>query len=230
MLYQLLNKFFMNDFTDIILNHLQTDKNNEVTIFDIGCFEGSFSKKLNDKIKNKKKIFFLFDPNPNLQIDDFKYYKMALSNNVRTQDFYLNNFFPSSGSSLKTIIKKDKLWNFSRKLFTLNLNKTFTSFKIETNTLNNFCTKNKINKIDILKIDAEGSELDILKGGKDILNYTQIIQIEILGTKNNFKEVYAEIVSFLQTNYNYKILIEKNIWSVGILSNLKAMDVLFVKN
>ena len=58
MLYQLLNKFFMNDFTDIILNHLQTDKNNEVTIFDIGCFKGSFSKKLNDKIKNKKKFFF----------------------------------------------------------------------------------------------------------------------------------------------------------------------------
>ena len=57
-----------------------------------------------------------------------------------------------------------------------------------------------------------------------------MIQIEILGTKNNFTEVYSGICSFLKKNYNYRILIEKNIWSLEIFSNMKAKDVLFIKN
>ena len=80
-------------------------------------------------------------------------------------------------------------------------NQKKTKDKIESELLN------KINKIDVLKIDAEGSELDILLGGKNILKYTYMIQIEILGTKNNFTEVYSEICSFLQKNYNSKLLI-----------------------
>ena len=229
MLYALVDKFLMNDFTNLILDNLKKE-NTENIIFDIGCFQGNFSRKLKKQIKTKNTHFFLFDPNPNLKISDFEYNKLALSNKEEVQDYYLNDFFPSSGSSLKTIVKDDKLWNFSRKLLSLNLNKGFSSHKIKTDTLDNFCISNKINKIDVLKIDAEGSELEILLGGKNILKYTYMIQIEILGTKNNFTEVYSEICSFLKKNYNYRILIEKNIWSLEIFSNMKAKDVLFIKN
>lgn len=229
MLYALVDKFLMNDFTNLILDNLKKE-NTENIIFDIGCFRGNFSRKLKKQIKTKNTHFFLFDPNPNLKISDFEYNKLALSNKEEVRDYFFNDFFPSSGSSLKTIAKDDKLWNFSRKLLSLNLNKGFSSHKIKTDTLDNFCINNKINKIDVLKIDAEGSELEILLGGKNILKYTYMIQIEILGTKNNFTEVYSEICSFLKKNYNYRILIEKNIWSLKIFSNMKAKDVLFIKN
>ena len=229
MLYALVDKFLMNDFTNLILDNLKKE-NTENIIFDIGCFQGNFSRRLKKQIKTKNTHFFLFDPNPNLKISDFEYNKLALSNKEEVRDYYLNDFFPSSGSSLKTIAKDDKLWNFSRKLLSLNLNKGFSSHKIKTDTLDNFCINNKINKIDVLKIDAEGSELEILLGGKNILKYTYMIQVEILGTKNNFTEVYSEICSFLQKNYNYRILVEKDIWSLRILSNMKAKDVLFIKN
>jgi len=229
MIYTLVDKFVMNDFSNLIIDNLKKE-NAENIIFDVGCFQGNFSRKLKKKIKNNNTHFFLFDPNPNLKIPDFEYNKLALSNNEEVQDYYLNNFFPSSGSSLKTIVKDDKLWNFSRKLLSLNLNKGFSSHKIKTGTLDNFCINNKINKIDVLKIDAEGAELEILLGGKNILKHTYMIQIEILGTKKNFTELYLKICSFLQENYNYRILSEKNIWSVKVFSNMRAKDVLFIKN
>ena len=183
----------------------------KISIIDVGCFQGNFSRKLKKGIKTRKTHFFLFDPNPNLKISDFDYNKLALSNKEEIRDHYLNDFFPSSGSSLKTIAKDDKSWNFSRKLLSLNLNKGFSSDKIKTETLDNFCINKKINKIDVLKIDAEGAELEILLGAKNILKHTHMIQVEILDKKTNFSEAYSRICSFLKENYDYRILSEKNI-------------------
>lgn len=49
---------------------------------------------------------------------------------------------------------------------------------IHLTTLNSFCEENNINSIDLLKIDAEGAEERILKGGSKILARTQYLFIE----------------------------------------------------
>jgi len=221
----------MNDFTDSIIKSLKIlNKNNDkLTIFDIGCFQGNFSRRIKQKLEHKDNKFYLFDPNKNLKINDFDYYKIAFSDKKEIANYYLNDFFPSSGSSLKTIVKNDKIWNFTRKLFSVSFNKDFSSHKVQTDTMDNFCKENKINKIDILKIDTEGSELDILNGGKNILHNTNIIQIEIMDLKNSFNKKLATVRSLLENNYNFEMVIEKNIWSLGQLSKMCAKDVLFVK-
>ena len=43
-IYHLLNKFFMNPIEEEIIKHM---KNTNLTVFDIGCFRGTFTKKLN---------------------------------------------------------------------------------------------------------------------------------------------------------------------------------------
>ena len=60
MLYALVDKFLMNDFTNLILDNLKKE-NTENIIFDIGCFQGNFSRKLKKQIKTKNTHFFLFD-------------------------------------------------------------------------------------------------------------------------------------------------------------------------
>ena len=100
---------------------------------------------------------------------------------------------------------------------------------MHTDTLDNFCKKKKIKKIDILKIDVEGAEMDVLKGANKILNNTNILQVEILGTKDNFKRRYEILIKFLKKK-KFKLIKEKNIWSVGILSNIRSKDLLLVKN
>ena len=56
--------------------------------------------------------------------------------------------------------------------------------------MDNYCQKNKIKKIDVLKIDTEGSEVEVLEGAKNILKNTNILLIEVLDTKKGFEKKY----------------------------------------
>ena len=228
LIYKLVDKFLMNDFTKIISEIANKSSKPKLNIFDIGCFQGNFSRSLKEKIKLKAD-FFLFDANPNLTMKDFIYTKLAFSNEKGFKNFYLNTFFPASGSSLKTIHVDDKLWNLTRKLVTGNLKKQFETFEVKTDTLDNYCEKNNIDNIDVLKIDTEGSELEVLEGAKKILQKTNIVLIEVLDERKNFKKKYDNVINFLERNYNFNKLLEKKIWSLGTLSNMKAMDILFKK-
>jgi len=225
-LYNLVDKFLMRDFSDELINNLNSKK---PIIFDVGCFIGNFSRNLKKKLNLKNKNFYLFDANPNLKIKDFKYNNLVFSDKISNKNFYLNEFFPSSGSSLKEDTKNDLKWNYTRKLITLSPNRGFKILKVKTNTIDNFCKKNKIIKIDILKIDVEGSELEVLKGCKKILNQTHLIQLEIYQNKKNFSKIEKKITALLK-EYNFKKIKEKKIWSVSIFSNLIGKDVLFVKS
>ena len=224
-LYNLVDKFLMRDFTELIIKNLKTKK---PVIFDVGCFVGNFSRNLKKKLNLKNKNFYLFDANPNLKIKDFRYNNLVFSDKIQKRNFYLNEFVPSSGSSLKEDVKNDLKWNYTRKLITLSPNKGFKILKVKTNTIDNFCKNNKVTKIDILKIDVEGSELKILKGSKKILHKTKIIQVEILQNKKNFNKIKKKITILLK-KYNFHKISEKNIYSVSLFSNLKSSDLLFIK-
>jgi len=150
-----------------------------------------------------------------------------MSNKITKKKYYYNSFLPSSGSGLNKITKNDFFWNLSRKLVTFNLFKKFTELQVKSITLDNFCKNKNIKEIELLKIDTEGHEFHVLKGGKKILNRTKIIQLEILDAKKLFKKKFIRINNFL-SKYNFKLLKMKNIWSVSVLSNMKAIDALYV--
>ena len=224
-LYNLVDKFLMNDFTDEVIKNINKDN---LIIFDVGCFNGNYSRNLKKKLNYKNLNFYLFDANPNLKIKDFKYINEVFFNKIETKNFFLNEFFPSSGSSLEDDTISDKYWNFTRKLITLSPNKSFKKLRVKTNTIDNFCIKKKIKKIDLLKIDVEGSELKVLEGCKKILNNTKLLQLEIYQKIENFTKIEKKIKKLLKS-YNFKLIKEKKIWSVSLFSNLKGKDLLFIK-
>lgn len=51
--------------------------------------------------------------------------------------------------------------------------------QIDTVSLDYFCLENQIEKIDLIKIDIQGAELDVFKGGKDTLKNTLFIIPEV---------------------------------------------------
>ena len=122
----------------------------------------------------------------------------------------------------------DLTWNFTRKLFLLSLNKKFKTLFVKTQTLDSFCKEKNITKIEILKIDVEGSELDVLIGSKKMLKKINIIYIEIFDKKNNFDKKFKTISDLLK-KYNFELVKTKNILSVSLFSNIKAKDFLFIK-
>ena len=101
-----------------------------------------------------------------------------------------------------------------------------TKIKVKQDTLDNFVKKKKIPRIDILKIDTEGYELEVLYGAKKILKKTEIIQIEVLDHKKKFDKKLKDVLKFLNS-YGFKLMRKKNIWSVGILSKIKCEELLF---
>ena len=241
LVYNLLNKFSSNEIERDIKEYL---KKKDKIVFDVGCFRGTFTENL---IKNEQKLgiksnFFLFDPSPNvksyikhlLKNEKVKYFNLAFDNSNTNKKFYLNTFMEPAGSSLNTMIRDDKKWTSSRKFIMQILQPFkriggFSEINVQTQTLDNFCLSNKIENIDVLKIDTEGNDLNVLKGAKKLLSENKIkaIYTEISDTKINFKEKEKSTIDFLN-NYNFDLRKIYRNKTFSVLSGLTVTDNLFI--
>ena len=118
----------------------------------IFCFE-PFSESC-DYLKRR----FIKDSNINVV-------ETAIGIKEETKPLYVSNF-----SNLNSLQRpNERAWGFADK----------KSVDVETNTLDQFCYENDIKHIDILKLDVQGSELDVLMGSKTILEKANISLIYV---------------------------------------------------
>ena len=241
-IYKIVNKLFMNEVENELLNLIDVK---EKIIFDGGCFRGNFTKNLikQEEKNNHNSNYYLFDPNPSvknylkelLKKDNIKYFQLALDNTNTQKTFTINRYFEPSGSSLNSAHKKDPLYNLSRKAFM----KIFQPFKtmqdyeeinVQTQTIDNFCLLNNIEKIDLLKLDTDGTEYEVLLGAEKLLSQGKIglIYTEISGFKKTFDDKVDKIVKFL-AKYDLELKKAYTIPSFSFFSNLKSTDNLFVR-
>ena len=77
---------------------------------------------------------------------------------------------------------------------------------VETQTLDHFCSQHDISYIDFLKLDVEGAELEVLKGGVQMLSQKAIkkIQFEYGGCNIDSRTLLKDLFSFL-TPFGYRI-------------------------
>tara|TARA_B100000003_G_C10926314_1_gene369284 strand:- start:1352 stop:2047 length:696 start_codon:yes stop_codon:yes gene_type:complete len=192
---------------------------NEIVFFDIGAHQGEYSDIIIEEFT--KKQLFLFEP-----LDKFyqflkKKYKgkkyVSIFNKVVGEKNRKINFFISTHSRSSTKMKlNNKSKYYKIKKFVLK-NLLKKKVNIQQIRLDNFI--NKVKKIDILKIDVEGNELNVLLGCKKILqkNKVKSIYIEILH-HNLFKNYSSKkIHNFLIKNnfilynsYNTRILFQED--------------------
>ena len=238
LIYYILNYLLLHSLEPKIMELLKAEK--KLVIFDVGCFKGTFSRKILHLIKKRKFKFYLFDVNKNTKryISDlllskhFRFNKIALSNKNGTAEFNYNSFFESSGSSLSPLYRDETKWVLSRKLILkilLQSTKNFIKYKVSTSTLDTFVKKNNIKSIDILKVDIEGSEYEFLKGARNTLkrNKVKIIVLEISDKKKNYKKKEKKIINFLEKK-NFIFLKKHMNYSVALFSNVKSGDYLFI--
>ena len=97
------------------------------------------------------------------------------------------------------------LYKPNEKLISLYNNLDFAYLKneteIETITLDNFISKNSIDNLDFIKIDTQGSELDIFNGGKNSLkNVVKIIcEVEFVPIYED-QPLFGDVNKFLNEN------------------------------
>ena len=174
-------------------------------IFDIGCHKGKLTRLFNNVYINSK--IFCFEPNKNFNKSlkrigkNINLYNTAFGDKQEIKNFILNeinltnSFSKKNDQSFYLIIKNLIIGKKTKDLKT----------KVKINTIDNFCLRKKIKKIDLLKIDVEGYEYQVLLGAKKILKSVKYIMIEI--QNNNMYSGYSKkkIQNFLKKN-NFELV------------------------
>ena len=126
--------------------------------------------------------------------EGIKYYPYALGKANEKKKLY-NTQAPMCTSLYKPNEKLISLYNNLH--FAYLKNET----EIETITLDNFISKNSIDNLDFIKIDTQGSELDIFNGGKNSLkNVVKIIcEVEFVPIYED-QPLFGDVNKFLNEN------------------------------
>jgi len=199
-------------------------KNKEPIIFDVGAHNGESIKRFKNIFKNPK--FHSFEP------QKINYYKLkkyedkntkinnlALGANNKVLKFYINN-----DDSTSSFLKASDFQKFNNKK--LKINKIDN---IKISTLDDYVKKNKVNSIDLLKIDVQGFESDVLLGArKSLKNIVKVVELEII-----FIDYYQKKSSFyLLESILYPLGFELFTISSPVLQDnnyqLKWLDAIFI--
>jgi FkbM family methyltransferase len=127
----------------------------------------------------------------------------ALSNSVGTTSFYVSSGHPD-------YLENTDEWDYGNKSSSLlpprEVNQPkWMSFNeeenIKTNTIDNFCKENGIEKIDFIHMDVQGAELLVLKGASNMLKNIGLIWLEV-GMVEFYQEqpMKFNMINFLQEN------------------------------
>ena len=198
-------------------------------IFDVGSHRGE-SIDYFIKLKNLKKIQS-FEPQKDIFLVLKKKYKnnnkvilnqIALSQNENYKDFYINDL--SSTSSFSRLNKKS-LWLKIKNKILNKKNPIINKIKIRSLTIDKFIKQKKIKKIDLLKIDTEGHELEVLKGA---LKTIQEHKVKFILIELHFSKMYQnyskkKIESFLAKN-NFFLLKKFKFPFLSFVDNLYKFE------
>jgi len=197
------------------LNDLKEKKIEIKYVYDIGANKGDWSN-FYKKTSLRDSDFYLFEANEShkkdLEKNNFNFFIEVLSDKIKTVDFYNNN--NSAGDSYF----RENTGN----------HEGLTPQKKTTTTLNKIVEENDLPLPNLIKIDTQGSEIDILKGSDKVLKNCKILYLECPISanfnENNFK--ISDYISFVQELGFIPQDINQIIHYHGFLIHI---DIMFVK-
>lgn len=105
------------------------------------------------------------------------------------------------------------------------------NFIARLTTLDAYCTENKIEGIDYLKIDTEGNEIKVLDGATQILDRVKFVEAEAsMNRHNKYHNSFATIFETLADRGFYLFGVYEQIreWSGGGVPIMRRSNPLFV--
>lgn len=182
------------------------------TIIDVGANKGQtieFFKKIFNNLK-----IYAFEPSEVYNVLEKKYKnskniiisKNALHSKRTKKTFYFHTFDSNDVSQLSGFYKINKK---SKDHIRINSNKRTHILKNINHSYIVDCFPldlllKKI-KIDLLKIDTQGNELNILKGAKKLLKNTKFIKLELMFFDYYQKSVSISEIEIFLKKFNFKV-------------------------
>jgi FkbM family methyltransferase len=159
---------------DHFLRHLSRfiEADKSFVVFDVGANVGVYSQRL--RALHPRARIFAFEPLPesfailqrNLGPQGVEVYNLALSDKAGAATIYTRPGETTTHASLYSAVIEDLYHNSPH------------ANPIETTTLDSFVAEHTIDRIGLLKLDTEGSELQILRGAQLLLDEGRIDLIQ----------------------------------------------------
>lgn len=181
------------------------------TIVDIGANVGFYSRLVLEKYPGAQ--VYAIEPVP--QVFECLKNNLSAYQNVKT--------FNCAISSITGSIKMD----FDPANSLISRLKKEGNVKVPATTLDDFCTKNKIKTIDILKIDVETFEDQVLQGAQRTLKNVKYLMLEVT-IEDNSNYTISKLFSLLYSKYfDFQIVAFRN-YSDTAEGKISLMDTIFV--
>lgn len=164
----------------------------KVIFFDVGCNSGEDSMMMREYFSQAK--IYAFEPNKKVipvakkNLDGFDVILKNIGLGAKSGETFLYSFSSVENSELGTC-NPDALDSLFGEQVKDKIEKT--TFKQDS--VDNFCSLNHILRINFLKIDVEGNELEVLKGSSEMIakNLIDVIQFEF-NVFNVFSRVFLK--------------------------------------
>lgn len=225
--HQFLEKFFLKfpKVSNILYKYLLNNKlgkflkvfqleNSIDYVYDIGAYKGEWSEFYRNTSLSKSK-FILFEANKAhsiiLKRKNFTFFNVVLSDKKKDVEFFNNN--NSTGDSY-----------YKENTF---LQNNLDPIKLQTSTLDEVVQKNDLQKPDLIKIDTQGSEIDILKGSNNSTKNCKLIFLECPIT--NFNQNNLNIYDYIKYMKDIDYIPQEICGIHHFHGYLVQIDLLFVK-
>lgn len=203
------------------------------TIFDVGANKGQYLNMVYSQLGNKDFKIHSFEPGKftfeTLRKNAPASEKVNLNNmGLGEKEGEFTLYYDSQGSGLASLTK--------RKLDHLNMDFS-GSENIQLTTLDNYCEKNDIKSIHLIKLDVEGHELDVLKGSAKMFESRsiKIVTFEFGGTNIDtrtylqdffyfFKEQQMELFRITPSGFLFPITKYKEQYEQFLTTNYIAIS------
>lgn len=207
----------MLNISDLRLEVLKKQGFNPKMVVDVGAHKGKWTEMVHAIWPNSE--YLMVEPNTkhegNLANISFAQYELALLGEAKKEKvgYYSSQAEHTTGNS---IYKEQSEYS-----------KYFKKIYLPMTTLSEVLKKRDIKKVDLLKIDAQGSEMNIIKGYKKYLKNTEfiILECQVLEYSKGAPQV-DEIIETMKKNYNFRVFDVLELLHLPS-GELVSMDILF---
>ena len=189
------------------------------TVYDIGASDGSFTNNIKQYMHEDTK-YHLFEPYqyPEIKVDaDHQWHRVYLSDVARKVNFYINDEFHTGNSYYREDTEAFD---------------NIDPVEVTTVSLDKYVAENNLPLPDLIKIDTQGSELDILKGAEYCLKNASVLIVELpLISYNIGSPNISEIIEYLRSKrfVPFTVIQEHQILDDAINISMAQIDIAFIK-